>query len=305
MKVLVTGAAGFVGSHVAESLTRSGHEPFVFDMPDRQGMLQRYDIDLPFRGGDLRDLAALQSAAAGMDAICHLAGVGDVYLAFEKPYLAAEANVAGTANVLEAALREGVRRVVYASTWEVYGEPLYQPMDEQHPCNPDHPYNITKYAGERLVVSYGKLKGLHTVALRLGTAYGTRMRPNSVFSVFIEKAIAGEPITIQGSGKQARQFTHARDIAEAFCLALDRGKAGDVFNVAADENVSILELASLITARLPTDQVFAPSRAGEVPPAIVSSNKVHRELLWHAKVNFAEGVHEIIEEHLRVGQIAG
>lgn len=166
--------------------------------------------------GDLLDPAALTAASRGIDAICHLGGVGDVILAAAEPARAAAANVVGTSNLVAAARTCGVRRLVYASTWEVYGAPQYQPIDEAHPCAPDHPYNITKYAGERLALAADRLDDLSTVALRLGTAYGTRMRPNSVFSRFIAAARRGEPITIQGTGLQGRQFTHARDVATGF-----------------------------------------------------------------------------------------
>ena len=142
--------------------------------------------------GDLMDTAALKRALDGMDFVCHLGAIGDVYLAGEKPALAATVNAAGTANVCDAALAGKVGRVVVASTWEVYGQPHYQPIDEKHPCEPDHPYNITKLAGERLALAAGRLRGLDVVALRLGTAFGTRMRPNSVFSIFIRKALGGE-----------------------------------------------------------------------------------------------------------------
>src|SRR5205823_763631 len=135
-----------------------------------------------------------------VDCVCHLGGVGDVYRALEDPPGAAMANVVGTANVAEAARRAGGRRIVYASTWEVYGRPRRQPIDEEHPCEPDHPYNITKLAGERLLLAYDHLKDVPAVALRLGTAYGPGMRANSVFSLFIGRARAGQPIVIQGTG---------------------------------------------------------------------------------------------------------
>jgi UDP-glucose 4-epimerase len=221
-----------------------------------------------------------------------------VYLAAEKPELAAEVNVTGTANVCAAALAAGAARLVYASTWEVYGEPEYQPIDERHACRPDHPYNITKLAGERLAIAYGHLReGLHVSALRLGTAFGTRMRPNSVFSIFIRKALAGEPITIQGTGEQGRQFTHARDIGRAFELALRGARNGSVYNTVADEMISIRRLAELVTKELPTKLAFAPARKADVPSALVSSTAIKRDFGWEPEVRFANGLTELIDEH--------
>ncbi len=178
MRGIVTGGSGFLGSHVADVLAEAGHQITVVDRvaSDRHRFVH----------ADLLDRDALTAGFRGTEFVCHLAAVGDVYLAAEKPWLAAEANVTGSANVCEAALAAGVPAVVYASTWEVYGTPHYQPIDERHPCEPDHPYNITKLAGERLALAYGHLRpDLKVVALRLGTAYGPRMRPNSVFSLFI------------------------------------------------------------------------------------------------------------------------
>jgi len=188
MRGVVTGGSGFLGSHVADVLSERGHEITVVDLAPTS----RHR----FAPADLLDRDSLTAAFKGAEFVGHLAAVGDVYLAAEKPWLAAQANVVGSANVCEAALSAGVPKIVAASTWEVYGPPQYQPIDEAHPTAPDHPYSITKLAGERLSLAYGHLrKGLSVVELRLATAYGTRMRPNSVFSLFIDKALRGEPIS--------------------------------------------------------------------------------------------------------------
>jgi UDP-glucose 4-epimerase len=287
MRGIVTGGSGFLGSHVADVLVEEGHEVTVVDLAPTS----RHRCVI----ADLSDTDALRAAFSGAEFICHLAGIGDVYLAAQKPSLAAQANVTGTANVCDAALTAGVARVVYASTWEVYGPPQYQPMDEAHPCNPDHPYNITKLAGERLGLAYGHLReGISFTALRLGTAYGARMRPNSVFSVFIRRAMAHEPIVIQGNGEQARQFTHARDIGHAFSLAAEKAANGAVYNTVTDESITIRQLADLVAAEIPTTIEFAPARRADVPSALVTSVRIHRELGWRPRVRFADGLHQLI-----------
>lgn len=217
-----------------------------------------------------------------------------MYLAGKEPATAALLNVVGTANVAEAAIGAGAKRLVYASTWEVYGEPKYQPIDEEHPCRPDHPYNITKHAGERIALAIGALRELPTIALRLGTAFGPRMRPNSVFSIFIDRALRGEPITIQGTGAQSRQFTHARDIAAGFALAAESPLPSGVFNLVADESVSVRQLAEMVVARIATTLTFAPGRAGEIAPALVANARVKAALGWTPRAVFAEGLDEMI-----------
>ncbi len=288
MRVLVTGAAGFLGSHVADHLAQVGHDVVVFDQ--RPGARHRSVI------GDLLSVDDLAAVLGGCDAVCHLGAIGDVYLAAERPSLAASVNVTGTANVCEVALKQGVRRVVVASTWEVYGHPRYQPMDEDHPRDPDHPYNITKLAGEQIARSYALLKGLDVIALRLGTAYGTRMRPNSVFQIFARRALAKEPITIQGSGQQGRQFTHAKDVARAFEAALTKGERGTAYNIVAERMVTIRELAEAVTKLVPTEVAYSAPRPGDVPSAKVTSARAHRDLGWAAHMGFEDGLREIVEE---------
>ena len=287
-RVVVTGGAGFLGSHVVDALTAAGYETLVFDrVASRRGASVI---------GDLSDVDALRGALEGADYVCHLAAVGDVYLAAEQPALAASANVVGTANVCEAALRTRARRVVLASTWEVYGRPRYEPIDEDHPCEPDHPYSVTKLAGELLAKSYARLRGLDVVALRLGTAFGTRMRANSVFQIFIRRALAGEGIVVQGSGEQARQFTHASDIGRAFVAAIQRAPASTTYNIVSDQSTSIRELADAVRELVPTKVTFGPPRAGDVVSARVSNERARRDLGWDAIVEFRDGLRDIVEE---------
>lgn len=290
MRGVVTGGSGFLGSHVADVLEEAGHGVTVVDVSaDRRHRSVQVDI---------LSVESLVSAFRGAEFVCHLAAIGDVYLAAEQPALAAKVNVVGTANVCEASLVAGVPTIVYASTWEVYGRPRYEPIDEPHPCAPDHPYSITKLAGERIALAAGHLHdGLSVVALRLGTAYGPRMRSNSVFSIFIGRALEGKPITIQGTGEQARQFTHARDIGDAFSRALDRGKNGDVYNVVSDESITIKQLAEHVVGEIPTELEFAPSRKGDVPTARVSSELIKNELGWASRINFREGVDALIASY--------
>jgi UDP-glucose 4-epimerase len=287
VRVLITGIAGFLGRHVAADFHAHGHDVAGFDL--------RPSPDFPTAIGDLADASALAAAVAGVDCVCHLGGVGDVYRAADDPPGAALANAVGSANVAAAAERAGGCRIVYASTWEVYGRPRYQPVDEEHPCDPDHPYNVTKYAGERLVLAYDRLRDVPSVALRLGTAFGAGMRPNSVFSLFVDRARAGQPIVIQGSGEQTRQFTHARDIARAFRLAAESDLRGLAINAVSAECTSIRRLAELVAARFPTTIEHRPPRPGDIAPAVVSAARASALLGWEARVSFEDGLRELLD----------
>jgi UDP-glucose 4-epimerase len=294
MRVTVTGAAGFLGRHISRSLRDAGWKVTGFDVAPFE------EPGVEFAQGDLTEAHSVDQAVAGSDVVAHVGAIGDVYLAGEHPTLAAEVNVVGTANVIEAALRHGAR-VVYASTWEVYGSPRFEPLDETHPTTPDHPYSITKLAGESLLLAAAELRSLPALALRLGTAYGSGLRPNSVFRIFIDRALRAEPITILGDGSQARQFTHASDIARAFRLAAESEVSGIALNVVASESVTIKELAELVVARIPTELVFGDSRPGDVPPALVSAKLADEVLGWRPEVPFERGLDELISAALNEG----
>jgi len=288
MKVLITGASGFVGRHVARHLLEEGHDVTGFDLVEADG------AEFPTITGDLRDLAAVRAGVAGNDVVCHIGAIGDVYLAAEKPSLAAEVNVGGTSHIADAAL-ESEARVVYASTWEVYGEVEYEPIDEVHPRNPDHPYNITKLGGEQMLLAAANLRGLSAIALRLGTAYGPGLRPNSVFRIFIDRARRGDPITIMGDGSQSRQFVHVDDLSRAFSLACSSDVSGIALNTVAPEPITIRQLAETVAHRFPTEIIFAPARPGDVPPALVSSQKISEVLGWEPHISFSDGLNDLME----------
>lgn len=288
MKVLVTGAAGFLGANVVRHMLGDGFDVTTFDQAEHRIEGSQSIV------GDLLDASSVAKAASGQDAIVHIGAIGDVYLAGENPALASAVNVVGSANVAAAAKEAGAR-VVYASTWEVYGKPVDDVITESHPCEPDHPYNITKLAGERILLAADHLQDVPVVALRLGTAYGTGLRPNSVFRLFIDRARRGEPITIQGDGSQFRQFTHADDIARAFALGCRSEIRGEVFNIVATEPVSIKQLAEVVVARYPTEVVFSEARPGDVAPAVVSSEKAGAKLGWEPRVTFEDGMNRLMD----------
>ncbi len=287
MKALVTGSAGFIGTHVSRAMLADGFDVTGYDQKDTDEPGVESVI------GDFLDLESLTTAVRGHDVIVHIGAIGDVYLAATNPELAAAVNVTGSTNIALAAEAAGAR-VVYASTWEVYGDPVYEPVDENHPCEPDHPYNITKLAGERMLLAANRLRDVPVIALRLGTAYGLGMRPNSVFEIFIAKALAGEPITIQGDGSQGRQFTHARDIARAFVAAAKSEARGMPLNVVSPEMISIKQLAELVTERFPTEVTYGQPRPGDVTPSYVSASRIEEVLGWKAEVSFEEGMEELL-----------
>lgn len=270
MKVLVTGSEGFIGKHTAQALRAAGHHVIGYDILNGEN----------FTSGELPTV----------DAICHIGAIGDVYACASDPVLATAVNAAGTAHVANEAKRMGAR-LVYASTWEVYDYNPGRRLIESDIPQPTHSYNATKYLGETLArFIYPE----NTLSLRLGTAYGPGLRPNSVFRIFARKGVAHEPLTIQGTGEQGREFIHVRDVAAAFVKAIESNATGSL-NITGDEYITIKALALAVSKRFDVPVTFGEARPGDVHPALVDNSKAKAALDWQPAVPFEQGLAELLE----------
>ena len=288
MKVLVTGGAGFIGSHVVDSVADHGHEPRILDMRPSP-----YRDDVETTLGDMRDPDVALAAVRGCDAVIHLAAVADVNDVLKNPTLADEVNVRGTQSLLEAARSEGISRFVYASTVWVYGNtPAQGVVDEESPLSlPAHLYTATKLAGEMYCRSYQEMYGLSHTILRFGIPYGPRSRAAAVVAAFVARAEAGEALTIAGDGGQTRQFVYVRDLADGVVASLVPEAAGRVYNLVRDESVSIRRIADTVrelVADVPL--LHGPERPVDVTIPHVSGERAAAELGWEATTGFEDGV---------------
>ena len=295
MKVLVTGGAGFIGSHVVDKLAAAGHEPRILDLVPSPWHAEG-EIDTAL--ADLADRDAVRTAVEGCDAIVHLAAMADVYQVVEDPDRTDAVNVGGTFNLLEAAREAQVQRLVYASTIWVYGNaPGPEPHDEDTPLVlPPHLYTATKLAGEMYCRSYDVLYGLPTTILRFGIPYGPRARPAAVVPAFIAKAQAGTPLTIAGDGSATRQFVYVEDLAEGVVAALAPEAAGRVYNLVGDELVSVREIADTVrelVADVPVEH--GPDRPVDLVFGRADSARAASELGWRARTSFADGVRRYVD----------
>jgi UDP-glucose 4-epimerase len=304
VKVLVTGGAGFIGSHVVDKLLDRGIRPRVLDMvPSPWHTPEQVDT----RIGDLTDPDAVTDAAEGCDAILHLAAVADVNEVTIDPAFAEEVNARGTLNVLEAARAHNVGRVIYASTIWVYNGCRAEEVDEEAALGlASHVYTATKVAGEMYCTSYAELYDLEYTILRFGIPYGPRARPAAVVPQFVRKALAGEPLTVAGKGEQTRRFVYVEDLAEGVVAGLAPAAANRIFNLVGEEDTSILDIAQVVRALVgDVDIVHTPARLGDFRGVRVLGDRAAAELGWRASTRFAEGVSRYLEWYRTTHDEAG
>lgn len=295
MRVLVTGGAGFIGSHVVEKLLERGVMVSVYDVP--VAMHRHIPTDVQFIPGSILDLDELRAAMGGIDAVYHLAAVADVNDVFNDPHYAETVNVRGTATVLEAARRTKTPRVIYGSTTWVYSQAEGEIVTEDTPLGaPDHLYTATKLTSEYYCHSYDKLYGVSSTILRYGIPYGPRARDAAVIPAFVSKALAGEPLTIAGDGSQFRRFIYVEDLAEGNVLALKPVAEHRTYNLDGSVEVTIKEIAETIQKIIgPVEIQYTEARPGDFRGKEALSTRAKMELGWEPRVSFEEGVRRYID----------
>jgi UDP-glucose 4-epimerase len=298
MKTLVTGGAGFIGSHLAELLIENGHEVVVVDnlTSGRMENLRRIasHSGFSFINIDIRDLSSLKAAFKNVDWVFHLAGLADIVPSIEMPAEYFSTNVMGTFNVLECARSVGAKRFLYAASSSSYGIPDVYPTPESSPIRPQYPYALTKFMGEELVLHWAQVYGLPALSLRLFNVYGTRSRTTgaygAVFGVFLAQKLNGRPFTVVGDGTQTRDFTYVTDVARAFLRAADSSVSGEAMNVGSGGHFSVSRLVELLQGEVE----YIPRRPGEPNCTFADVSKIRRLLGWQAEVSFEEGVGEML-----------
>jgi UDP-glucose 4-epimerase len=300
---VVTGGAGFIGSHLVERLL--GHPDAHVRILDDFSTGRM--VNLPFAAaagarleivrGDIRDLATVERVAAGAAVIFHQAAMRSVPRSVADPLGANDHNVNGTLNVLEAARRAGVPRVVYASSSSVYGDRPELPKREDQPPAPISPYAVSKAAGEQYAAVWHRLYGVETVGLRYFNVFGPRQDPASEYAAVIPRFILWGlqrvPLEIHGDGQQSRDFTYIDNVVEANCLAADAPDAsGQAFNVGCGERVSLLDIIGRLETLLgrPVERQHTPSRAGDVPHTLANIERAGKLLGYTPLVPFDEGL---------------
>jgi UDP-glucose 4-epimerase len=298
VRALVTGGAGFIGSHLVDALLARGDDVVVLDNL-ATGKRSNVAPGAVFVEGDVADPAALTPAIAGCDIVYHQAALGSVVRSVARPLTSDSANVHGTLSVLEGARTAGVGRVVLASSSSVYGGAMVVPTPESAPLVPRSPYAVTKLAGENYARVYWELHNVETVSLRYFNVFGPRQRPDSEYAAvvprFLDAVLAGRAPRVDGDGRQSRDFTYVADVVRANLLASAAptdGCAGRAFNIACGEPVSLLDVVATLSAEMgyPIEPTFGPHRQGDVRHSHADITAARRQLGYAPRVSFAEGL---------------
>ncbi len=295
MKILVTGGAGFIGSHVVDSYVHAGHAVVVVDNLTT-GKRKNVNPAAAFYEMDIRDEALAEIFAAEQpDVVNHHAAQASVPLSVSRPLYDAEVNLLGSLNLMEQARRHGVQRVIYASTGgAVYGEPAYLPCDEAHPIRPLSPYGASKHAVEHYLQLYRQLHGLGYTILRYANVYGPRQDPHGeagVVSIFTNQMLAGQPATVHGDGQQERDFVYVGDCAQANLAALEQQRDG-IFNIGVGAGTTINALFDQLAAitGYAHERGHGPTRAGDIYRSYLDAGRARRELGWQPRFDLEQGL---------------
>jgi UDP-glucose 4-epimerase len=299
MRTLVTGGAGFIGSHLVTRLLSDGHDVVVIDNLST-GRLQNLahvatNSRLEVHQADIAELDAIRPLFAGVDWVFHMAALADIVPSVSDPGAYYRSNVTGTFSVLEAARHASVRRFLYTASSSCYGLPDEVPTPETAEFRPQYPYALTKLLGEQLTRHWHLVYGLPTVSLRLFNVYGPRSRTSgtygAVFGVFLAQKLAGEPFTVVGDGTQTRDFTFVSDVVSAFVAAAASDVAGEAFNVGSGNTYSVNRIVELLGGEV----VHIPKRPGEPDCTFADITKIRRALAWQPAVSFEAGVQALLD----------
>lgn len=301
---LVTGGAGFIGSHIAERLLRDGHNVRVLDnfVAGKEENLAQIGGEVDLVRGDIRDPQVLADAMKGVYVVFHEAALGSVPRSVADPVTTHDVNITGTLNVLLAARDAGVRRVVYASSSSVYGETKELPKVEEIKPQPLSPYALSKLAGEHYIKIFNHVYGFEAVSLRYFNIFGPRQDPESQYAAVIPRFITalqtGKQPVIYGDGMQSRDFTYVENVVEANLLASEaENVAGGVFNIACGGRFTLLELLSKLKEIIGSDidPIHEPARAGDVRDSQAGIRAASEALGYDVKVDFDEGLRRTVE----------
>lgn len=298
MKCLVTGGAGFIGSHLVERLLKDGHQVTVIDNFSTgrpQNLATLSGSHLTVHKYDAADFESIKSLFKGIDRVFHIAALADIVPSINYPLTYHHSNVDATVAVLEASRLAGVNRFVYTASASCYGLPDIIPTPETADIRPQYPYALTKYIGEKCVLHWGQVYKMPVLSFRLFNVYGPRSRTSgsygAVFGVFLAQKLKGKPFTVVGDGNQTRDFTFVTDTVNALVMGAESSLKNEVMNVGSGNTYSVNRLVELLGGEV----VHIPKRPGEPDRSLADISKIKKMLGWKPKVSFKEGVKILLD----------
>ena len=298
MKSIVTGGAGFIGSHLCEKLVLLGHKVILIDnfLIGKKNNIKQIKGKIKIVNKDIRNLKSIKNLFKNVDNVFHLAALADIVPSIENPDDYFSTNVQGTYNVLKASVDNKVKRFIYSASSSCYGIPKKYPTSENEKIMPQYPYALTKRMGEELVVHFSKVYKLNANSLRFFNVYGPRARTSgtygAVFGVFLAQKIANKPFTIVGDGSQKRDFTFVSDIVDAIINTSKHNNiSGKIYNIGSGTTVSINRIAKLLGGK----KIFIPKRPGEPDITFADIKKIKKDINWKPKISIEKGVKLILK----------
>jgi nucleoside-diphosphate-sugar epimerase len=303
--VLVTGGAGFIGSHLVRRLLADGYRVRVLDTFATGHAANLEGLDpVDIQEGDIRSPADVAKSMRGVEGVFHLAALPSIARSWKDPVTTLATNAHGTANVVEAAISAGVSAVVYSSSSSIYGDQEATKKSEDLEPRPISPYGYSKLLGEKIALAHATGgKGIRVLALRYFNVFGARQDPNSAYAavipLFIKHALERTKATINGDGTQSRDFTHVDNVVDANIRALESGVSGLALNVACGDSHSLLDLVEGISALSahPLQTVFGPPREGDIKHSLADISLAQEKIGYQPKVSFAEGLRRVFEDY--------
>ncbi len=298
MNILITGGAGFIGSHLVEKLLKKEHNVFVIDnlSTGRIQNLNKFKKKIKFYEYDLSRKGKWQKILKKIDVVFHLAALADIVPSIQNPEKYFNANVIGTKNLIEACINYKIKKIVYSASSSCYGIPKKYPTSESEIIDPKYPYALTKRIGEEILLHYGGLYKIKVISLRLFNVYGTRSRTSgtygAMFGVFLKQILSNKPLTVVGNGRQSRDFTYVLDVVNAFMKCLIYKGDKKIFNIGTGKPISVNKIVNLLKGK----KINIPKRPGE--PFITHANAklAFRELKWKYKINIEQGIKLVLKD---------
>ncbi len=297
MKSIVTGGAGFIGSHLVDALLTKGDEVTVLDnfSTGRRENLNHIEDEVELVEADLSLYGTWTKYFKGVDRVFHLAALADIVPSIENPDTYYQANVTGTFNVMKACQKSNVGKVVYSASSSCYGIPDIVPTPETAEIQPQYPYALTKFLGEQIVMHWSNVYRIPSVSIRLFNVYGPRSRTSgtygAVFGVFLAQKLNKKPFTVVGDGTQTRDFTYIEDVTSALVIASESNLKGEIINIGSDNTYSVNQVVALLGGEV----VFIPKRPGEPDCTWADISKVKKLLKWSPTVSIDQGIKNLLD----------